>query len=214
MAAAMNGMALHGGVIPYGATFLVFSDYMRPSIRLAALMKLHTRYIYTHDSIGLGEDGPTHQPVEQLAAHCVRFHSLAVLRPADANEVRECWKAALQLGRAGGARADAAEPCRCSTGARSQVPKRSNGGAYTLREAGGGGPDVILIATGSEVEIALAAADVLEQEGAAVRVVSMPCWELFEQQDESLSARGASARRCSQGRRRGRDSPRLGPLGR
>jgi transketolase len=183
MAAAMNGMALHGGVIPYGATFLVFSDYMRPSIRLAALMKLHTRYIYTHDSIGLGEDGPTHQPVEQLAA-LRAIPNLAVLRPADANEVRECWKAALQWdGPAALALTRQSVPVldRSAIASAEKVKR----GAYTLREAGGGGPDVILVATGSEVEIALAAADVLEQEGAAVRVVSMPCWELFEQQDEA-----------------------------
>jgi transketolase len=183
MAAAMNGMALHGGVIPYGATFLVFSDYMRPSVRLASLMKLHTRYIYTHDSIGLGEDGPTHQPVEHLAA-LRAIPNLAVFRPADANEVRECWKAALCWdGPAALAltRQNVAVLDRSALASASKVRH----GAYTLREAGGGGPDVILVATGSEVEIALAAADLLEQEGASVRVVSMPCWELFEQQDEA-----------------------------
>jgi transketolase len=182
MAAAMNGMALHGGLIPYGATFLVFSDYMRPSVRLAALMKLHTRYIYTHDSIGLGEDGPTHQPVEQLAA-LRAIPNLAVFRPADANEVRECWKAALEWD---GPAALALTRQNVPVLDRSAVAsaEKARRGAYTLREAGGGGPDVILVATGSEVEIAIAAADVLEQEGAAVRVVSMPCWELFEQQDE------------------------------
>ncbi|MGB8225174.1 MAG: transketolase [Polyangiales bacterium] len=183
MAAAMNGMALHGGVIPYGATFLVFSDYMRPSVRLAALMKLHTRYIYTHDSIGLGEDGPTHQPVEHLAA-LRAIPNLAVFRPADANEVRECWKAALRWdGPAALAltRQNVAVLDRSAFASAAKVRH----GAYTLREAGGGGPDVILVATGSEVEIALGAADLLEQEGASVRVVSMPCWELFEQQDEA-----------------------------
>jgi transketolase len=182
MGAAMNGMALHGGVIPFGATFLVFSDYMRPSVRLAALMKLHTRYIYTHDSIGLGEDGPTHQPVEHLAA-LRAIPRLAVFRPADANEVRECWKAALRWD---GPAALALTRQNVPVFDRSAVAsaEKTARGAYTLREAGGGGPDVILVATGSEVAIALAAADVLEQEGAAVRVVSMPCWELFEQQDE------------------------------
>ncbi len=182
MGAAMNGMALHGGVIPYGATFLVFSDYMRPSVRLAALMKLHTCYIYTHDSIGLGEDGPTHQPVEHLAA-LRAIPNLAVFRPGDANEARECWKAALDWdGPAALALTRQNVPVLDRTAfASAEKAKR---GAYTLREAGGGGPDVILVATGSEVEIAIAAADVLEQEGAAVRVVSMPCWEIFEQQDE------------------------------
>jgi len=182
MGAAINGMALHGGVIPYGATFLVFSDYMRPSVRLAALMKLRTRYVYTHDSIGLGEDGPTHQPVEHLAA-LRAIPNLAVFRPADANEVRECWKAALLWD---GPAALALTRQNVPVLDRSTVASASKAqrGAYTLREAGGGGPDVILVATGSEVAIALVAADVLEQGGAAVRVVSMPCWELFEQQDE------------------------------
>ncbi|MFZ1866375.1 MAG: transketolase [Polyangiales bacterium] len=181
MGAAINGMALHGGVIPFGATFLVFSDYMRPALRLAALMKLRTRYVYTHDSIGLGEDGPTHQPVEHLAA-LRAIPNLAVLRPADANEVRECWKAALQW-----------EGPAALVLTRQNVPvldrsslasaEKAKRGAYTLREAGGGGPDVILVATGSEVALALEAADELEKKGASVRVVSMPCWELFERQD-------------------------------
>ena len=196
MAAAMNGMALHGGVIPYGATFLVFSDYMRPSIRLAALMKLHTRYIFTHDSIGLGEDGPTHQPVEQLAV-LRAIPNLALFRPADANEVRECWKAALRWdGPAALALTRQSVPVLDRSALASA--EKAGRGAYTLREAGGGGPDVIVVATGSEVEIALAAADVIEQEGAAVRVVSMPCWELFEQQDEGYQQevlpRGVSAK--------------------
>ena len=182
MAAAINGLALHGGVIPYGATFLVFSDYMRPSIRLAALMKLGTRYVFTHDSIGLGEDGPTHQPVEHLAALRV-IPNLAVLRPADANETRECWKAAMRWdGPAALALTRQNVPVldRSALGSAEKAAR----GAYTLREAGGGGPDVILVATGSEVSIALEAADALENDGASVRVVSMPCWELFAQQDE------------------------------
>ncbi len=183
MGAAMNGMALHGGVIPFGATFLVFSDYMRPSIRLAALMKLHTRYIYTHDSIGLGEDGPTHQPVEQLAA-LRAIPQLAVFRPADANEVRECWKAALEWDGPAALALTRQNVPVLDRSALASAEKAARG-AYTLREAGGGGPDVILVATGSEIEIALGAADVLEQEGSSVRVVSMPCWELFEQQDAS-----------------------------
>ncbi len=186
MGAAMNGMALHGGVIPFGATFLVFSDYMRPSIRLAALMKLHTRYVFTHDSIGLGEDGPTHQPVEHLAA-LRAIPDLAVFRPADANEVRECWKAAIRWeGPAALALTRQNVPVldRTKLASAEKVAR----GAYTLLEAGGGGPDVILVATGSEVSLALAAAAVLEKEGTAVRVVSMPCWELFEDQDETYRA--------------------------
>ena len=181
MGSAMNGIALHGGVIPYGATFLVFSDYMRPSIRLAALMKLHTRYIFTHDSIGLGEDGPTHQPVEHLAA-LRAIPGVAVFRPGDANEVRECWKAALEWdGPAALALTRQNVPVLDRTVFASA--EKSARGAYALREAGGGGPQVILVATGSEVSIALDAADLLEMEGTSVRVVSRPCWELFEQQD-------------------------------
>ena len=181
MGAAMNGMALHGGVIPFGATFLVFSDYMRPAIRLAALMKLQTRYIFTHDSIGLGEDGPTHQPVEHLAA-LRAIPDLAVFRPADANEVRECWKAAMEWD---GPAALALTRQNVPTLDRSACAsaERSKRGAYTLREAGGGGPDVILVGTGSELTLAIEAAELLESEGSSVRVVSMPCWELFERQD-------------------------------
>jgi len=181
MGAAMNGMALHGGVIPYGATFLVFSDYMRPAIRLASLMKLQTRYIFTHDSIGLGEDGPTHQPVEHLAA-LRAIPGLALFRPADANEVRECWRAVIEWdGPAALALTRQNVPVldRDALGSAQKAVR----GAYTLREAGGGGPDVILVATGSEVSLALEAAAVLEDEGSSVRVVSMPCWELFEKQD-------------------------------
>ncbi len=183
MGAALNGMALHGGIMPFGATFLIFSDYMRPSIRLASLMELRTRYVFTHDSIGLGEDGPTHQPVEQLAA-LRAIPGLAVLRPADANEVRECWKAAIAWE---GPAALALSRQNVPTLDRSALAsaEKAKRGAYTLRESGGGGPDVILVSTGSEVAIALAAADALEAEGVSVRVVSMPCWELFARQDEA-----------------------------
>jgi transketolase len=182
MASAVNGMALHGGVIPFGATFLVFSDYMRPAIRLAALMGLKTRYIFTHDSIGLGEDGPTHQPIEQLAS-LRAIPGLAVLRPADANEVRECWKAAIEWD---GPAALALTRQAVPTLDRSELAsaEKAKRGAYILREAGGGGPDVILVATGSEVAVVLQAAEALEDEGASVRVVSMPCWELFAKQSE------------------------------
>jgi len=182
MGAAVNGMALHGGLIPFGATFLIFSDYMRPAIRLAALMKLRTRYVFTHDSIGLGEDGPTHQPVEQLAA-LRAIPGLAVLRPADANEVRECWKAAIAWD---GPAALALTRQALPTLDRNEFAsaEKAARGAYTLREAGGGGPDVIFVATGSEVHVALGAAEVLGGEGVGVRVVSMPCWELFAEQDE------------------------------
>ena len=183
MGSAMNGMALHGGVMPFGATFLIFSDYMRPPIRLASLMELRTRYVFTHDSIGLGEDGPTHQPVEQLAA-LRAIPGLALFRPGDANEVRECWKAALEWeGPAALALTRQAVPTLDRDAFASAEKARR--GAYILREAGGGGPDVILVGTGSEVSLALEAAEALEQDGVGVRVVSMPCWELFAVQDEA-----------------------------
>ncbi|MEM9727491.1 MAG: transketolase [Myxococcota bacterium] len=186
MGSAMNGMALHGGLIPFGATFLIFSDYMRPPIRLASLMELRTRYVFTHDSIGLGEDGPTHQPVEQLAA-LRAIPGVAVFRPGDANEVRECWKAAIEWhGPAALALTRQGVPTLDRDAFASA--EKAHRGAYTLREAGGGGPDVILVGTGSEVSLALEAAEMLEKDGVSVRVVSMPCWELFARQDESYRA--------------------------
>lgn len=181
MGAAINGMALFGGVVPFGATFLIFSDYMRPSIRLAALMKQKVLYVFSHDSIGLGEDGPTHQPVEQLAAlrAIPGFH---VFRPADANEVREAWVAMLKL-----------DGPSCIVTSRQAVPTFDRSvcapaeglhcGAYTLLEESN--PDVILVGTGSEVGIAMDAANALRADGKKVRVVSMPCWGLFEKQEAS-----------------------------
>ncbi|NRA95716.1 MAG: transketolase [Planctomycetes bacterium] len=183
MGAVMNGMALHGGVIPYGATFLVFSDYMRPSIRLAALMGLKTRYIFSHDSIGLGEDGPTHQPVEHLAA-LRSIPGLTVLRPGDANETREAWKAAMTC----------EGPCALVL-TRQGVPtldreafgpaKGVARGAYVLADAEDGDPEVIFLASGSEVSIAVEAWETLATDGVRARVVSVPSWELFEAQDAS-----------------------------
>jgi transketolase len=183
MGAILNGMALHAGVIPYGGTFLIFSDYMRPAIRLAALMGLKVIYVFTHDSIGLGEDGPTHQPVEQLAA-LRAIPGLTVIRPCDANETAEAWKAALRL----------AGPVALAL-TRQDVPVLDRSlcagadhlirGAYILREAPAGTPELILIATGSEVHIALKAAEALDDKGIKVRVVSMPSWELFEREDEA-----------------------------
>lgn len=180
MAAAMNGIALHGGLIPYGGTFLIFTDYCRPAIRLAALMRQRVIYVMTHDSIGLGEDGPTHQPVEQLAS-LRAIPNLNVFRPADAVETVECWALAvksadtpslLALTRQGvptlRAEFETDNPC-----AR---------GAYVLREAQGE-RKVTLLATGSEVAIACAARDILQAEGIGAAVVSMPCHELFDQQD-------------------------------
>ena len=182
MGSIMNGMALSSMIVPYGATFLIFSDYMRPPMRLAALMGLHTVYVFTHDSIGLGEDGPTHQPIEQLAG-LRSVPRLTVIRPADATETAEAWKAALLsdgpvalvLTRQGLPVLD-----------RAKYPSASllSRGAYTLVE-GGAVPDVILMATGSEVHLALASAASLEEKGICARVVSMPSWELFEAQEQS-----------------------------
>ena len=186
MGAIMNGMTLHGGTLPYGGTFLVFSDYMRPAIRLAALMGAHVIYVFTHDSIGLGEDGPTHQPVEHLAAlRCIP--NLLVLRPADADEVAESWRiavthrtgpVALVLTRQKLSYFD------CASRAQAGVKR----GAYVQADATGGDVDVVLLASGSEVEIALAARAALAVDGIGARVVSCPSLELFAQQDAEYRA--------------------------
>ena len=179
MAAAMNGMALHGGVIPYGGTFLVFSDYCRPAIRLSALQKARVIYVMTHDSIGLGEDGPTHQPVEHLQSlRCIP--GLDVYRPADAVETAECWALAL----ASEGPSLLALTRQNLSPARTEVAKTNlcARGAYRLRAAGKA-RKVILIATGSEVEIALAVADRLEDQGIGADVVSMPSTTVFDRQD-------------------------------
>ena len=181
MAAAMNGLALHGGIVPYGGTFLVFSDYCRPSIRLSAIMGKRVIYVMTHDSIGLGEDGPTHQPVEQLAA-LRAMPNINVLRPADSVECAECWELALGT--------EATPSIVALT--RQRLPllrtahtneNLSARGAYVLVEAKGR-RDVTLIATGSEVSLAVAAAKTLQGEGIEAAVVSIPCWELFAGQDQ------------------------------
>ena len=181
MAAAMNGMSLHGGVIPYSGTFLIFSDYLRPSLRLAALMNLGVIYVLTHDSIGLGEDGPTHQPIEHLAS-LRAIPNLKVFRPADAVEVAECWQIAIE---------NRTSPSVMAL-TRQGVPALRNKyteenlcrrGAYILAEADGSRQATIL-ATGSEVNIALAARDLLQLEGVPTAVISFPCWELFEEQDK------------------------------
>ena len=178
MAAAMNGMALHGGVVPYGGTFMVFSDYCRPSIRLSSIMGIRVVYVMTHDSIGLGEDGPTHQPVEHLAAMRA-MPNLRVYRPADVVETAECWALAL---------ADRDHPSFIAL-TRQNLPtvrlthtdeNLSARGAYEL--AGAAGAKVTLFSTGSEIELALKAKELLAAENIAARVVSMPCWALFEQQ--------------------------------
>jgi transketolase len=181
MGAMMNGMAAHGGVVPVGVTYLVFSDYMRPTLRLAAMMGLPVPFVFSHDSIGIGRNGPTHQPVEYLAA-LRAIPNMLVLRPADAVEAAECWEIALSH-RTG--------PC-CLIFARQKLPPvRSGGaeanycrrGAYVLAEAEGGARRATICATGSEVSIALAARTALQAEGVPTAVISIPCWELFEQQD-------------------------------
>jgi transketolase len=184
MAAAMNGMALHGGIIPYGGTFLIFSDYCRPAIRLAALQQVRTIFVMTHDSIGLGEDGPTHQPIEQLVG-LRAIPNLAVFRPADAVETAECW--ALALAREEGPSLLALTRQNLPQLRRGRSENMSARGAYRLRPASAG-RRVVLIGTGSEVEVALAVADALEAQGIGADLVSMPCWSLFDAQDPAYRA--------------------------
>lgn len=185
MAAAMNGMALHGGIVPYGGTFLVFTDYCRPSIRLSALMEKRVIYVMTHDSIGLGEDGPTHQPIEHLSS-LRAMPNLYVMRPADAVECAECWEIAISA---------KSTPTILSL-TRQGLPTLRGGdtsenltsrGAYVLYEPEGG-RDVTLLATGSEVSLAKVASDKLAEEGIKAAIVSMPCWELFEKQNADYQA--------------------------
>jgi transketolase len=180
MGSIVNGIAAHGGCVkPYGSTFLIFSDYMRPPVRLAALMGLPVVWVWTHDSVGLGEDGPTHQPVETYAA-LRAIPNLWFVRPADANETAHAWRVALD--RRDGPVALALSRQKVRTLDRSDLAPASmlERGAYTLWESSA--PDLILIATGTEVGLALEAGRRLADDGTAVRVVSMPCWELFEQQ--------------------------------
>ncbi len=180
MGAIMNGMALHGGIVPYGGTFLVFADYMRPAIRLAALMGAHVIYVFTHDSIGLGEDGPTHQPVEQLTAlRCIP--NLVVLRPADADEVVEAWRVALHH-KTGPVALVLTRQKVSYFNETERVKVGVARGAYMLADGTSGAPDVVLMASGSEVEIALAARGHLAVRGIAARVVSCPSLELFAAQ--------------------------------
>jgi transketolase len=184
MGACLNGIAAHGGLRPFGSTFLVFSDYMKPAIRLAAIMRLPVIYIGTHDSIGLGEDGPTHQPVEHLAM-LRAIPNLVTLRPADAAETVEAWKVAME-------RRDGPTMLVLT---RQKLPslERLSGsvtegvrrGAYLVLKESGRSPDAIIIATGSEVTVAVAAAGQLQSQGISTRVVSMPSWELFAAQPES-----------------------------
>ena len=188
MGGIANGIAYHGGLLPYVGTFLTFSDYMRGSVRLAALSGLHVVYVWTHDSIGLGEDGPTHQPVEHYAA-LRAIPNLWFIRPGDANETAAAWAVALERGAE-----DPSGPVALSL-TRQKLPtlagtaeKARQGvrrGGYVLRDADGGEPQLVLIATGSELQLAAGAAEALAADGVRARVVSLPCWELFERQDEA-----------------------------
>jgi len=184
MAAAMNGMALHGGVIPYGGTFLVFSDYCRPAIRLSALQETRSIYVMTHDSIGLGEDGPTHQPIEHIMS-LRAMPGLDVYRPCDTIETAECW--ALALEKADGPSLLALTRQNLPQVRTDATENLSARGAYRLRSAKSA-RQAVLIATGSEVEIALAVADILESRGIGADVVSMPCWSRFDAQPDAYRA--------------------------
>jgi transketolase len=179
MAAIANGMAAHGGIVPYDATFLVFSDYMRPSIRLAALMGLHVIHVFTHDSIALGEDGPTHQPVEHLAA-LRAIPQLVVIRPGDANEAAVAWRVAMESTGRPVALVLSRQNLPTLDRTRYASAEGLRHGAYVLLDAKDGKPNLILIASGSEVGLITAAADKLASQGVAVRCVSMPSWELFD----------------------------------
>ncbi|MFN2120882.1 MAG: transketolase [Anaerolineales bacterium] len=183
MGAALNGMALYGGIIPYGGTFLIFSDYMRPAIRIAALSHIGSIFVYTHDSVGLGEDGPTHQPIEQLAG-LRAMPNLVVIRPGDANEVCEAWKIAIS--RRDGPTALALTRQAIPIFNRSEVSPATGvaQGAYVLASFGKTMPDVVLMASGSEVWLVLEAGRRLLEEDISTRVISFPSWELFEQQSE------------------------------
>ena len=186
MGSILNGIALHGPTRPYGGTFLVFSDYMRPAVRLAAIMKTPVVYVWTHDSIGLGEDGPTHQPIEHLAA-LRAIPGLYVVRPGDANETAHAWRAVLEKGSDEATRAPAGlaltrQDLPVLEGTRYEGVSR---GGYVLAEASTGTPEVVIIGTGSELQLAVAAREALEAEGVPTRVVSMPCVEWFDAQDQA-----------------------------
>lgn len=184
MCSILNGIALHGGFVPYGSSFMCFTDYCRPSIRLAALMEIHIVFVFTHDSIGLGEDGPTHQPVEQLASLRAMPH-LTVIRPGDANEAVEAWRTAMTHKH--GPVMLVLSRQKLPTLDRTKFAPASGArrGAYVLADTAGKTPEIILLATGSELSLIVDAKQKLEEKGKAVRVVSMPSFEIFEQQDQA-----------------------------
>ena len=185
MGAVMSGMFLHGGVRPYGGTFLVFADYMRPAIRVAALMKLPVIYVFTHDSVAVGEDGPTHQPVEHLAS-LRAIPNLTVIRPADATETAEAWRKAITMNDRPVALILSRQKLPILDA--KQTACGVDQGAYILSNCKGRA-QILLIATGAEVHIALEAQQVLAKKGVAARVVNMPSWEIFEEQSEDIKKR-------------------------
>jgi transketolase len=182
MAAIINGMAVHGGLIPYGATFLVFSDYMRGAMRVAALSHIPSIWVFTHDSIGLGEDGPTHQPVEHIAS-LRTIPNLTVLRPCDANETVEAWKAAIQNRQGPTALLLTRQACPIIDRFENASADHLHHGAYVLKDLGNNKPEIILVASGSEVSLILDAGKALLEKGIPSRIVSFPSWELFEKMD-------------------------------
>jgi transketolase len=184
MGAAINGIAAHGGIIPFGSTFLIFSDYMRPSTRLAALMELGVIYVFTHDSIAVGEDGPTHQPVEQLAA-LRAIPRLIVIRPGDANETAVAWRVAIESRACPVALVLTRQNLPTLDRSQFAPADELRKGAYVLADAPGGQPDIVLIGTGSEVSLVVAAREKLAEQKIQARVVSMPSWELFDQQPQA-----------------------------
>ena len=184
MGTVLNGMALFGGFIPYGGTFLIFSDYMRPSIRLAALMGVKVIYVFTHDSIGLGEDGPTHQPIEHLSA-LRAIPNLTVIRPADAAETAEAWRFAIGRGRGPVALVLTRQKLPILDRQVLASAKGVERGGYVLADAGRDAPGLILISSGSEVHVTLEARRLLEEEGVPTRVVSMPSLEVFAEQPQA-----------------------------
>jgi transketolase len=183
MGAALNGMALHGGLRVFGGTFFVFSDYLRPAIRLAALMNLPVTYVFTHDSIAVGEDGPTHEPIEQLAS-LRAMPNLSVIRPADGNETRAAWKAALESKSTPTALVLTRQNLETIKGTKENAEEGVAKGAYVISPAKSDQPDALLLASGSEVALAIKAQQILASDGIDVQVVSMPSWDRFEKQSK------------------------------
>ena len=211
MGAMANGMAAHGGVVPLAVTYLAFSDYERPAMRMAALMGLPVKFVFSHDSIGIGRNGPTHQPVEILAS-LRAMPNMLVLRPADAVEAAECWEIAFEH-RSGPSTLVFARQALPHVRRMHTSANLSRRGAYVLTEAEGGPREVTLLATGSEVALALAARDTLQAAGTPTAVVSMPSWELFAAQDAAYRVERARRRHRARGLRSGA-ALRLGPLAR